>query len=74
MIQHGFASPGGRCPACGHVGLDLPRCPACGARNVLIDDVVEVAVEEAIAQQADVEFCRAVELEDFGSIAALERY
>lgn len=74
VVQHGFATPGGRCPACGHVGLDLPRCPACGARNVLIDDVVEVAVEEAIAQHADVEFCRAVELEDFGSIAALERY
>ncbi len=73
-MQHGFTTAGGRCPACGHVGLDVPRCPACGARNVLVDDVVEVAVEEAITQDADVEFSRAGELEDFGSIAALERY
>jgi hypothetical protein len=42
--------------------------------NVEIDDVVEVAIRQAVAQGAEVEFCRSTELERFGSIAAIERY
>lgn len=74
LVADEFSAPGARCPACGHVGPDLRQCPVCGTTNVEIDDVVEVAIEQAVAQGADVEFCRDTELERFGSIAAIERY
>ena len=74
LVSQGFAARGGRCPACGHIGVDVRRCPACGATNTEIDDVVEVAIEEAIAQGAEVEFCRGTELDRFGSIAVVERW
>jgi peptide chain release factor subunit 1 len=74
LVCYGFTAPGGRCPACGHVGLDVRQCPACGTTNVELEDIVEVAIEEAITQGAAVEFCRGTELDRFGSVAALERY
>ncbi|HTN78903.1 MAG TPA: hypothetical protein VMK16_04440 [Acidimicrobiales bacterium] len=74
LVADGFAAPGARCPACGHVGPDLRLCPVCGTTNGEIDDVVEVAIEQAVAQRADVEFCHGTELERFGGIAAIERY
>ena len=61
-------------PGAGHVGSDLRQCPVCGTTNVEIDDVVEVAIEPAVAQVLAVEFCRRTDLERFGSIAAIERY
>jgi len=36
--------------------------------------VVEVAVEQAVAQHATVEFCRGTELDRFGRIGAIERW
>ncbi len=74
LVSEGFAAPGASCPACGHVGPDLRQCPECGTTNVELDDVVEVAIERAVAQDAEVEFCRGTELDRFGSIAAIERY
>ncbi len=74
LIADEFSAPGARCPACGHVGSDLRQCPVCGTTNMEIDDVVEVAIEQAVAQGAAVEFCRDTDLERFGSIAAIERY
>lgn len=74
LVRDGFSAPGASCPACGHTGPDLRYCPACGASNVELDDVVEVAIEQAIAQGADVELCRDTELDRVGSIAAIERY
>jgi peptide subunit release factor 1 (eRF1) len=58
----------------GHVAPDVPQCPACGTANVAIDDVIEIAIEQAVAQGTEVEFCRDTELERLGSIAAIERY
>lgn len=74
LVADGFSASGARCPACGHVGPDLRQCPVCGTTNVELEDVVEVAIEQAVAQGAEVEFCRDTELERFGSIAAIERY
>ncbi|HMK10397.1 MAG TPA: hypothetical protein VK461_02315, partial [Acidimicrobiales bacterium] len=74
LVAEGFAAPGARCPSCGHVGLDVRLCPVCGTTNVEIDDVVEVTIEEAVAQGATVEFCRNTELDRFGGIGAIERY
>jgi peptide chain release factor subunit 1 len=74
LVRDGFVAPGGSCPACGHLGPDLRLCPVCGTRNEGIDDVIEIAIEQAVAQSAEVEFCRGTELERFGGIAAIERY
>ena len=74
LVSDGFAAPGASCLACGHVGPDLRQCPRCGATNVELDDVVEVAIERAVAQGANVEFCLGTELSRLGSIAAIERY
>ena len=74
LVRDSFSAPGASCPACGHIGPDLRQCPVCGATNVEVDDVIEVAIELAIAQGADIEFCRGTELDRLGSIAAIERY
>jgi peptide chain release factor subunit 1 len=74
LVAGEFAAPGARCPACAHVGPDVRQCPVCGTTNVEVDDVVEIAIEQAVAQGAAVEFCRGTELEHFGSIGAIERY
>ena len=74
LVRDDFSAPGAYCPACGNIGPDLRQCSVCGAANVGLDDVVEVAIEHAVAQDADVELCRGTELDRFGSIAAIERY
>lgn len=74
LISEGFVAPGATCPSCGRLGVDVRQCPVCGSTNTEIDDIVEVAVEAAIAQRATVEFCRASELDRFGRIGAIERY
>lgn len=74
LVSDDFAAPGATCPVCGHAGLDVRQCPHCGATNVELEDVVEVAIEQAVAQHADVEFCGGTDLDRFGRIAAIERY
>lgn len=74
FVSEGFTAPGARCPACGHLGVDVHQCPACGTTNVEITDLVEAAIDDAIAQHATVEFCRDSDLDRFGSIGAIERY
>jgi hypothetical protein len=73
LIGDGFTAPGASCPSCGHIGPDLRLCPACHATNVEIDDVVEVAIQLAVAQGADLEFCVGTELDRSG-VAAIARY
>ncbi len=74
LVRDGFSAPGGTCVACGHVGPDVRQCPECGTTNIEVDDVVELAIENAVAQGATIEFCHDTELDRFGSIAAIERY
>jgi peptide subunit release factor 1 (eRF1) len=74
LVADDFFTPGARCPACGHTGSNVRHCPVCGSTNVEIDDIIEVAIEQAVAQGAAVEFCRDTELEGLGGIAAIERY
>jgi len=74
LISRGFEAPGARCPACGHVGVATRQCPLCGTTADDLDDVVEVAVEEAFAQHATIRFCDGDELAAFGRIGAIERF
>lgn len=73
VVSDSFRAPGARCPTCGWRGVDVRQCPSCGTTTVEIDDVVELAVDEAAAQGTKVEFCRGTGLDRFGRIGAIER-
>ena len=73
VITRGFEAIGARCPSCGHLGIAACHCPECGTPSVEVDDLVDVAVNRALAQSATVEFCD-VDLDLPGGIGALERF
>lgn len=74
FVSHGFRAPGARCPACDHVGVAVRQCPQCGTTNEVIDDVVELAVDNAVAQGARVQVCRSDDMERLARIGAIERF
>jgi peptide chain release factor subunit 1 len=78
MLVRGFTASGLRCPQCGWLALsaDAAGCPIDGAALEPVDDIVEYAVEAALAQDAEVLVFRhrQEELAGYGSIAVLLRY
>jgi peptide chain release factor subunit 1 len=78
VVSHGYAHPGWRCAACGHVCAKCAvgrTCPACEREMHAVDDVVEEAVEDALGQSCEVEICVGnADLDVLGSIGALLRY
>lgn len=76
-VQAGFTAKGTRCPQCGWLGLSAGgQCPADGTMTELVDNVVEIAVARAFAQDARVRYLPVVnaDVEHKGSIAALLRF
>ena len=75
LVSNGYAHPGWRCPSCEHICRVGRLCPACRTEMHAVDDVVEEAVEEALAQSCEVEICMGnADLDVLGSIGALLRY
>ncbi|HEX2118327.1 MAG TPA: hypothetical protein VHF91_04020 [Acidimicrobiales bacterium] len=75
LVSEGFEAPGWRCRSCGWVGTRGRRCPLCAADMEEATDVVEEAVEEALAQACRVAICRGnADLDVLGRIGALLRY
>lgn len=75
LHERGFKARGVACPACGWVGLAGEECPVDGGATVARDDVVERAVELALAQSAEVLPVRHHDdLRRLGSVAALLRF
>jgi peptide chain release factor subunit 1 len=74
VVSEGGRAPGAFCPACGRSSAAVGRCPSCGAATTEVDDVVEVAIGQALAQGATVEFARGTGLDRDGGIGALTRY
>jgi peptide chain release factor subunit 1 len=77
VVQEGFTAKGTRCPQCGWLGVSAGgQCPADGTMTDAVDNVVEVAVARALAQDARVRHLPATDagLEQQGSIAALLRF
>jgi peptide chain release factor subunit 1 len=75
LVSDGFEAPGWRCRACGLVALRGRQCPACGTDMDQVDDVVEEALEEALAQSCRVEVCVGnADLDVLGRIGALLRF
>ena len=75
LVSDGFEAPGWRCPACGYVATKGRRCPVCASEMHAVEDVVEEAVEEALAQSCRVEVCHDnADLDVLGRIGALLRF
>jgi peptide subunit release factor 1 (eRF1) len=77
LVQDGFAAKGTRCPQCGWLGVSAgAQCPADGTMTEVVDNVVELALAAAFAQDARVRYLPVTEtdLEQKGSIAALLRF
>lgn len=75
LVSKGFTAPGWRCDGCdAHVGLGR-ICKRCGGEMVEVDDIVEEAVEDALAQSCRVQICLDnADLDVMGRIGALLRY
>jgi peptide chain release factor subunit 1 len=76
LVDAGFSAPGVVCPTCGWLGRpDATECPADGSATEPREDVVEVAVERAVGQDAEIQLLRdRPELASHGHIAALLRF
>ena len=75
IVSQGFRSPGWHCRTCGYLGRVGRSCPLCRRSMEQTSDIVEHAIEEAVAQSCRVEVCVAnADLDVLGGIGALLRY
>jgi len=76
LIEERFQMPGTACPQCGSLwGEEVAKCPADETPTERRDDIVEPAVELAVAQSADVVIARHHDdLEQMGGIGAVLRF
>lgn len=75
VVSEGYEVEGWRCRSCGHIASKGRTCPMCSAEMSLVPDVVEEAVEKAIAQKCRVCVCVTnADLDVMGRIGALLRF
>jgi peptide chain release factor subunit 1 len=75
LVSAGYEEAGWRCSTCRWMGRIGRRCPVCGGEMDGVEDVVEEAVEDAMAQSCRVEICDGnADLDVLGGIGALVRY
>ena len=75
LVSEGYATEGWRCRSCRYLGPLGRRCPVCSNSMDLVDDVVEEAVEEALANKCRVQMVREnADLDVLGRIGALLRF
>jgi peptide subunit release factor 1 (eRF1) len=73
LVSSGYAIDGWHCPSCQRLAAIGRQCP-CGAEMHPVPDVVEHAVDEALAQSCRVDVCTNADLDVLGRIGALLRY
>lgn len=75
LVSSGYATPGWRCGSCGWIARVGRMCRVCNTEMTAVDDVIEEAVEEALAQSCDVDICIGnADLDVLGRVGALLRY
>ena len=74
LFAQGEPVPGAACPTCGLLSSEDGDCPQDGARLEHRDNVLEQAIEAAIAQDAEVVPVTTPDLGPIGGIAALLRF
>lgn len=74
VVSDGFEHEGWLCPACGRAATVGRECP-CGAEMSHVDDVVEHALDDALAHSGRVDVCRDnADLDVLGRIGAFLHY
>lgn len=73
LVSQGYSAEGWRC-RCGALATVGRRCPICQSEMIHVPDIVEVAVEEALARQLRVESCVNADLDVLGRIGAYTHY
>jgi peptide chain release factor subunit 1 len=75
LVSLGYDDAGWRCESCGGLASVGPRCKRCGSEMTPVDDVVEEAMEDALAQGIRVDVCVGnADLDVLGRIGAQLRY
>ncbi len=75
LVSQGYGAPGWHCRPCGYLARVGRRCPLCLEAMEQTSDIVEHAIEEAVAQSCRVEVCvENADLDVLGGIGALLRY
>jgi peptide subunit release factor 1 (eRF1) len=79
VVQHDYRTQGGVCVDSGDLTANpIGLCPHCGEAVTLVEDVVEMALERAYRQSAQLEMVRSAaglsRLEDYSPIGALLRF
>ncbi len=75
LVSQDYAVEGWRCEPCGRLLARGRRCSECSGEMVPVADVVEEAVETALAQSCRVEVCvDNADLDVLGRVGALLRY
>lgn len=74
IVSDGFGKEGWRCPECQRLAT-VGRTCVCGAEMKHVDDVVEVAVDDALNQSCQVDVCiENADLDVLGRVGALLRF
>jgi peptide subunit release factor 1 (eRF1) len=75
LVSDGYETEGWRCRSCQYLGPLGRRCPVCANSMDLVDDVVEEAVEDALANKCRVQMVREnADLDVLGRIGAILRF
>jgi peptide chain release factor subunit 1 len=75
LVSDGYTTEGWRCRSCHYLGPRGRKCPVCANSMDLVDDVVEEAVEEALANKCRVQIVREnADLDVLGRIGAVLRF
>ena len=75
LVSDGFERAGWRCDGCSHLAAVGPECGVCGGKMEPVEDVVEEAIEAALAQSCRVEIVVGnADLDVLGQIGALLRF
>jgi peptide chain release factor subunit 1 len=75
LVSGDYSESGWRCRGCGHLGLVGRTCPSCAGELDAVEDIVEEAIDAALAQSCHVEVCvDNADLDVLGRIGALLRY
>jgi peptide subunit release factor 1 (eRF1) len=75
LVSDGYEAPGWHCGGCGRLAAVGRACPACKTTMDPVDDVVEAAVDRAMAQRIRLDVVVGnADLDVLGRIGALLRY
>ncbi|MFZ5585934.1 MAG: hypothetical protein ACOZHQ_08410 [Thermodesulfobacteriota bacterium] len=75
LVRRGFTAAGGACPGCGRLRHVAGACPICGQAMTPVEDIVNLALAQALDSGAALEQVDGPSpLDGLGGVAALLRY